>query len=803
MHVLRCLSIVLISTFAGGQTSLAQQSREPPALTARVVAVGIAGAGAVAPVGTFHPGGPIRDKPEFFAFTQPGRILDGKRVLVASSSNFGAPRAHQDEAEGSILSIDPDGATIVIPSRFGSAGGQASALNGRVQLFTAQSAPFLNSVTSPNAVSASQPAVSNPLSISINNAFGRLWFTSAPNGAQGIGLESIIDPGGMPLAGAPSKLAGGVFAGDMTNRPQQIVPGGLRAPAIANTFIGMSPDGSKRAVFIVLTADGALVQAHAEFNVDGLAPANTVAPITLPAVSDADRARITRTGMIFNWVPDRVLFVTEPGRNAVTALTLGNDEQVFRIANKRTFTAPELNVPIDLTPAVPEVANPGFAGNTTLAGNADFYVANRGNGTIVRMRQDGTVVAVRRIKLPTRQPLGPGRINGIAISPDAQKIWVTVSGAILSHPNAPGVLLEVPAFGAERADMTDKPTYAGHTAAASDLVTQGARLFVADFTPAQGLGPLYNRRSCVLCHGSPTTGGMGWDGLGLVQRVGRFERGSFDPLVGAGGPVAREHSIAELGIACDLRAGPPASANLISVRNAPPLYGLGLIDRISDAAIRSSAASGNNKGRVHIVRDALGNERIGRFGWKADTATLEQFVGEAFRNELGITNPVAPTDLVSPGNGCGGQASAKLDDDGTVVRAVTAYIGSMPPPPSKVGPQHRAGQLLFSTIGCAACHTPTLPSDGVDIPLYSDLLLHDLGPAMDDRVVQGEATGKDWRTTPLWGLGMRGRFLHDGRATNVPDAILAHDGEAAAAAKAFRQLTWHEQASLLAFLLAL
>src|SRR5262245_15928546 len=613
MHVLRCLSIVLISTFAGGQTSLAQQSREPPALTARVVAVGIAGAGAVAPVGTFHPGGPIRDKPEFFAFTQPGRILDGKRVLVASSSNFGAPRAHQDEAEGSILSIDPDGATIVIPSRFGSAGGQASALDGRVQLFTAQSAPFLNSITSPNATSASQPSVSNPRCISINNAFGRLWFTSAPKGAQGIGLESIIDPGGMPLAGAPSKLGGGVFAGDITNRSQQIVSGDLRSPAIANAFVGMSPDGSKRAVFIVLTADGALEQAHAEFAVDGLAPAKTITPIKLPSAADAARARITRTGMIFNWVPDRVLFITEPERNAVTAVTLGNDDKVFRLRNKRTFTAPELNTPIDLTPVVPEVANPGFASNTTLAGNSDFYVANRGNGTIVRMRQDGSVVALRRVVLPNGKNLGAGRLNGLAVSPDAQKIWVTVSGAIPSHPNAPGVLLEVPAFGAAHAKLLNEPTYVAHTVGASDLVTQGAGLFVADFTPAQGLGPLYNRRSCVLCHGSPTTGGMGWDGLGLVQRVGRFERGSFDPLVGAGGPVAREHSIGELGIACDLRAGPPASANLISVRNAPPLYGLGLIDRISDAAIRSSAASGDNKGRVHIVRDELGNERVGRF----------------------------------------------------------------------------------------------------------------------------------------------------------------------------------------------
>jgi CxxC motif-containing protein (DUF1111 family) len=357
--------------------------------------------------------------------------------------------------------------------------------------------------------------------------------------------------------------------------------------------------------------------------------------------------------------------------------------------------------------------------------------------------------------------------------------------------------------GAARPDMRVQPAYASRKAESADLVKQGAKLFLADFAPEQGLGPLFNQRSCVVCHGIPTAGGMGWDGLGIVYRVGRIEDGSFDPLLGAGGPVARDHSIAELGVACDLEVGPPAAANLISVRNAPPLYGLGLIDRIPDAVIRAGAAASATKGRLNIVRDALGNERVGRFGWKADTATLEQFVGEAFRNELGITNPIAPTDLVSPDSGCGGQASAKVDDDGSVVRAVTAYIGSMPPLPSKVGPQHRAGQLLFSTIGCAACHTPTLSSNGADIPLYSDLLLHDLGPAMDDHVVQGEATGKDWRTTPLWGLGMRARLLHDGRATNVPDAILAHDGEAAAATDAFRQLTWHERASLLAFLLAL
>src|SRR5262245_55001066 len=305
--------------------------------------------------------------------------------------------------------------------------------------------------------------------------------------------------------------------------------------------------------------------------------------------------------------------------------------------------------------------------------------------------------------------------------------------------------------GAARPGMPVQPAYASRAADSADLIKQGAKLFLADFTPEQGLGPLFNQRSCVVCHGIPNAGGMGWDGLGIVYRVGRIEDdGSFDPLLGAGGPVARDHSIAELGVACDLAAGPPAAANLISVRNAPPLYGLGLIDRIPDAVIRAGAAASN--GRVHVVRDALGNERVGRFGWKADTATLEQFVGEAFRNELGITNPIAPVDLVAPSDGCGGRPSAALEADGTVVRAVTAYIASLPLPPSRVTFQHRAGQVLFSTIGCAACHTPTLSANGVNVPLYSDLLLHDLGPAMDDRVVQGEAAGKDWRTSPLWGL---------------------------------------------------
>src|SRR5262249_59335146 len=135
-------------------------------------------------------------------------------------------------------------------------------------------------------------------------------------------------------------------------------------------------------------------------------------------------------------------------------------------------------------------------------------------------------------------------------------------------------------------------------------------------------------------------GGVGLDGCGVGRRVGRSAGGTSDPLIGAGGPVARDHSIAELGVSCDLVAGPPAAANLISIRNAPSLYGLGLIDAIPDHVIRAGATA--HGGRVNIARDAAGHERVCRFGWKAHNATLEQVVADAFRNELGITNPLAP-----------------------------------------------------------------------------------------------------------------------------------------------------------------
>ena len=698
--MLRLLLGLFVLFLIPGSIGFAQdQNQASGKLNARILAVGIPGAGAVAPVGTFHKGGPIFDKPEFAAFTQAGQVLDPKRILVTSNSNFGAPLAQTDAAEGAVLSLDPDGPTLIIPKQFATGGKQARALEGRVQLFTAQSPDFLNSVRTPGAASAAYPTVSNPIGISINNGFGRLWFANTPYGAQRIGTESIADPTGEPLANAPSKLLGGVFAGDVTNRPSQLAPGALNSGAVASALLGMSPDGSKRAVFAVLTADGSLAQAHTEFALDGLAPPSTITPIAVPAPAAATQAMLTRAGMIFNWVPERILYITDPQRNAVVALTLTSDEKIFRVRDNRTFTPPELNVPVDLAPVVSEVANPGFASNTTLAGNSDIYVLNRGNGTVVRMRQDGTVIATRKIALDSGEEIGPGRLNGIAVSPDAQRIWVTVSGAVASHPNEPGVLLEVPAFGSGRAGIAETTKFAANDGggASARLAELGSVLFSKEFGPADGLGPLFNARSCLACHQSPTSGGVGLNGLALVTRIAQIGSGSSASRLDTAVPVARDKTIAELGFPCRLTHGPPPGANVISLRNASPLYGLGLIEDIADEAILANAALQTGiKGRPNLVKDRFGRESIGRFGWKGDVANLQQFVADAFRNEIGITSPLAPQDVaIAADSGCGPTKSG-LDDDGSIIRAVTAYLADLPAPlPEKLCRQIISqGQLL-------------------------------------------------------------------------------------------------------------
>jgi hypothetical protein len=420
-------------------------------LRGRIVALGIPGASAISAAGAFLPGGPIHDNPALAAFTMPGRILDPVRILVGSTSNFGAPVAHSGQLTGSFLSIDPRFPdTLAIPADFAAAGDQASTLFDRVQLYSAQSPAFRNGVNNPAAMTAEFTAVSNPLGLSINNAFGRLWPANAPTGLQGIGTSTIVDPSGIPLAGAPSALAGGVFAGNLTPRqPAQVIAGALNRGAVGTAFLGHSPDGSTRAVFSVVLADGSLVQEHTAKNVDGLAPIGTVRPLLGRNWNDGDDegdGTTPRLGVILNYSPTRILYVSEPFENTIAVLHLADNGQVFYVAEMHRIRSEALDQPVDLAPAAIETTNRNWASNTTLDVGADFYVANRGNNTIVRMRQDGAVVAVRKVRLADGRSLGDGRLNGIAGSPDGSKIWITVVGHLAGHEEQSGAVLELAAF---------------------------------------------------------------------------------------------------------------------------------------------------------------------------------------------------------------------------------------------------------------------------------------------------------------------------------------------------------------------
>src|SRR6185295_3179655 len=266
--------------------------------------------------------------------------------------NFGAPLAIA-APEGSILSIDGSGATAVaVPPLFAAGGGQASTANGKVILYAAQSAPFLNRVNNPNAATSGLTTVSLPLGISLNNGFGRPWFANAPNGSAGDGTITVIDPNGAPLAGAPSAAAGGVFSGDLTNRSAATTHG-LTAGALATALVTKSPDATGRAVFLAALADGSVTQVHVQKGVDGLTPPGSftqIPNITRERAESTDAGVVTRTGMLFNWVPTPTVFVADPRANRILSFDVADDGTLLQAVNARYIKSPTLHTPIDLAP---------------------------------------------------------------------------------------------------------------------------------------------------------------------------------------------------------------------------------------------------------------------------------------------------------------------------------------------------------------------------------------------------------------------------------------------------------------------
>ncbi|AIC21978.1 di-heme oxidoreductase family protein [Pseudomonas chlororaphis] len=275
--------------------------------------------------------------------------------------------------------------------------------------------------------------------------------------------------------------------------------------------------------------------------------------------------------------------------------------------------------------------------------------------------------------------------------------------------------------------------------------------------------------------------------------------------------------------------GPMHPDTLFSARVAPPMIGLGLLEAIPEAAIlanaQAQAKAGNGiAGRPNRVwDDAQQKTVLGRFGWKAGQPNLNQQNVHAFSGDMGLTTSLRPFDDCTDAqtackqapNGNGPDGEPEVSDN--ILRLVLFYSRNLGVPARRdVGsPQVLAGKNLFYQAGCQSCHTPqfTTAVDAAEPELanqvirpYSDLLLHDMGEGLADNRSEFQAGGRDWRTPPLWGIGLtqtvsgHTQFLHDGRARNLLEAVLWHGGEARAAQQQVLSFNAEQRAALLAFL---
>ncbi len=358
---------------------------------------------------------------------------------------------------------------------------------------------------------------------------------------------------------------------------------------------------------------------------------------------------------------------------------------------------------------------------------------------------------------------------------------------------------------------------AGLTAAELERFNSGKAEFQGVETVEEGLGPVFNDVSCGSCHSAPALGG-GSDRL--ETRFGALTaQGRFDPLSQFGGSLIQEQGIGASGTCEYLAEIVPPEATIIAKRRTTPLFGLGLVDAVPDSEFLAIAQEQRRDtpgiaGVVSVVTDlSTGKPRVGKFGWKCQNPNLFQFAGDAYVNEMGITNPQFPDENCPQGD-CGALSCnpiSDLNDVGDGVQEFADFMAFLAPPPrGPIGGAALLGERSFNRIGCAGCHVATLQTgrnavaalDRVNFHPYSDFLLHDMG-SLGDGITQNRATGRLMRTAPLWGARNVTTFLHDGRATTLEQAILAHDGQGRRARERFLRMSSWERSQLIAFLKSL
>jgi CxxC motif-containing protein (DUF1111 family) len=407
----------------------------------------------------------------------------------------------------------------------------------------------------------------------------------------------------------------------------------------------------------------------------------------------------------------------------------------------------------------------------------------------------------------------------------------------------------------ENAFSLPAPTLAAASLARHDEGDEG---FEDAFTEAgpehPGLGPVFDNTSCEGCHegdgrGRPPVGTEDFTSfLFRASVAGKDAHGGPAPVPGFGGQL-QTHAISTIlpeisasisyselpgrfadGTRFSLRAptydvtgtyAPLPAGTLISPRSAPVVFGLGLLEAVPEAVVLGLSDPSDRdrdgiSGRANMVFDPSRDRTVlGRFGWKANTANLLVQAAGAYNGDMGVTSSIFPAES------CEGAypecAAHPVEVDDETVGAVAFYTQTLGVPARRSlnDPRTSRGEVLFGAIGCAGCHIPTLRTGqlrGVPevsnqtIHPYTDLLLHDMGPGLADNRPDFLASGSEWRTPPLWGIGLvqvvngHTNFLHDGRARSLLEAVLWHGGESKRAADRVRRLSRDDRAALIAFL---
>jgi hypothetical protein len=346
------------------------------------------------------------------------------------------------------------------------------------------------------------------------------------------------------------------------------------------------------------------------------------------------------------------------------------------------------------------------------------------------------------------------------------------------------------------------------TAEERTRLEDGFGRFLHVATVAEGLGPVFNSASCAFCHDHPMPGGFS---PRTVTRFGRYDGGAFDPMESEGGSLIQAMGITTPTCSVFGEAVPPG-ATVSTLRLSTPILGAGLVEAIPAATILARADASDANGDGISGRPNMIGAEVGRFGWKAQIATVRAFASDAALNEMGITNPDFPTESAPQGGPVTCDAVPDPEDDGTGITELTNFMTlAAPLTPNKKVKGTGRGRGLFKKIGCIGCHVEKMktgdsPSKAFrrqQVRLFSDLLLHDMGPALADGIEQGQATGNEFRTAPLWGVGRRGPFLHDGRAATLLDAVVAHGGEAQAVRDRFMALEAKDRDAIVLFLSSL